>query len=258
MDDLDLHREQILRHVGPVITGRFAGFRTSYTRAVKIGQPALMAVFLAAGVVHLIGAILRMKGSRRSFKELKKGPEFLVTPVRVRDDLGQTYEVEMHGQLPQSALHRGDLVAPGSGAADPGRPGPHRRRRPGRVLGRQLKQRSERAERHPDGQSEPSGTPTVRASRAAPRRSERAERHPDGQSEPSGTPGGQSEPSGTPTVRASRAAPPPRAPACRRRSDASGHPRRGRDAAAADRRDPAAPDRSRPPRQRRLAPGSTC
>jgi hypothetical protein len=33
-----------------------------------------------------------------------------VTPVRLRDDLGQTYEVEMHGQLPQSALHRGDLV----------------------------------------------------------------------------------------------------------------------------------------------------
>ena len=28
----------------------------------------------------------------------------------MRDDLGQTYEVEMHGQLPQSALHRGDLV----------------------------------------------------------------------------------------------------------------------------------------------------
>ena len=110
MDDLDLHREQILRHVGPVITGRFAGFRTSYTREVKIGQPMLMAVFLAAGVIHLIGAALRMKGSRRSFKELKKGPEFLVTPVRVRDDLGQTYEVEMHGQLPQSALHRGDLV----------------------------------------------------------------------------------------------------------------------------------------------------
>lgn len=110
MADLDLHREQILRHVGPVITGRFAGFRTAYTREVRIGQPALMAVFLAASVIHLIGGILRMKASHRSFKELKKGPEFLVTPVRVRDDLGQTYEVEMHGQLPQSALHRGDLV----------------------------------------------------------------------------------------------------------------------------------------------------
>ncbi|WP_250004036.1 hypothetical protein [Actinoplanes sp. M2I2] len=110
MDDLDLHREQILRHVGPIITGRFAGFRTSYTREVKIGQPLLMAIFLASSVIHLLGAIVRMKAGRRSFKELKKGPEFLVTPVRLRDDLGQTYEVEMHGQLPQSALHRGDLV----------------------------------------------------------------------------------------------------------------------------------------------------
>src|SRR4029453_3983060 len=49
-------------------------------------------------------------GARRRFKDLKKGPEYLVTPVRLRDDLGQIYEVEMHGQLPQSALHRGDLV----------------------------------------------------------------------------------------------------------------------------------------------------
>ncbi|MBU2664398.1 hypothetical protein KOI35_12915 [Actinoplanes bogorensis] len=110
MDDVDLHREQILRHVGPVITGRFAGYQTSYTRDVRIGQPLLMGVFLAAGLIQLIGGLLRMKPGRRSFKELKKGPEFLVTPVRVRDDLGQTYEVEMHGQLPQSALHRGDLV----------------------------------------------------------------------------------------------------------------------------------------------------
>ncbi|MCO8270029.1 hypothetical protein M1L60_05410 [Actinoplanes sp. TRM 88003] len=110
MDDLDLHREQILRHVGPIITGRFAGFLTSYTREVRIGQPLLMAVFLTSGVFHMLGAMLRMKASRRSFKELKKGPEFLVTPVRLRDDLGQTYEVEMHGQLPQSALRRGDLV----------------------------------------------------------------------------------------------------------------------------------------------------
>jgi len=110
MDDVDLHREQILRHVRPIITGRFAGFQTSYTREVKIGQPLLMVIFFTAGLIQLLGSFLRMKGSLRSFKELKKGPEFLVTPVRVRDDLGQTYEVEMHGQLPQSALHRGDLV----------------------------------------------------------------------------------------------------------------------------------------------------
>jgi hypothetical protein len=110
MDDVELYREQILRHVSPVITGRFAGYQTSYTREVKVGQPALVAVFVMAAIAQMIGALIRMRAGRRSFKELKKGPEFLVTPVRIRDDLGQTYEVEMHGHLPQSALHRGDLV----------------------------------------------------------------------------------------------------------------------------------------------------
>jgi hypothetical protein len=112
MDDTELYREQILRHAGPVITGRFVGFQTSYTREVKIGQPALLVVFVAAGIAQAIGALLRRSGggARRKLKDLKKGPEFLVTPLRLRDDLGQVYEVEMHGQLPQSALHRGDLV----------------------------------------------------------------------------------------------------------------------------------------------------
>ena len=110
MDDVELYREQILRHVSPVITGRFAGYQTSYTREVKVGQPLLILVFLAAGVGRMVGGLLRMRGPSRSFKDLKKVPEFLVTPVRLRDDLGQVYEVEMHGHLPQSALHRGDLV----------------------------------------------------------------------------------------------------------------------------------------------------
>ena len=110
MEDTELHREQILRHASPIITGRFLGFRTAYTREVKIGRPLVVAVFVSATIARLIGALVRLKGVRRKFKELKKGPEFLVTPMRVRDDLGQTYEVEMHGHLPMSALHRGDLV----------------------------------------------------------------------------------------------------------------------------------------------------
>ena len=120
MDDLELHREQILRHAHPIITGRFVGFRTAYTREVKIGQPLVVAVFLSATIARLLGALVRLKGVRRRFKDLKKGPEFLVTPVRVRDDLGQLYEVEMHGHLPVSALHRGDLIQVTTGAqADP-------------------------------------------------------------------------------------------------------------------------------------------
>ena len=116
MDDTELYREQILRHAGPIITGRFLGFRPSYTREVRIGQPLLLAVLIAAGVaqatVGLILALVRSgaRGARRKFKDLKKGPEFLVTPLRLRDDLGQTYEVEMHGHLAVSALRRGDLV----------------------------------------------------------------------------------------------------------------------------------------------------
>jgi len=116
MDDTELYRERILRHAGPVITGRFLGFRPSYTRQVKVGQPLLVAVFVTATITQAVGALLLAllrsgsRGARRKFKDLKKGPEYLVTPLRLRDDLGQTYEVEMHGQLPQSALHRGDLV----------------------------------------------------------------------------------------------------------------------------------------------------
>ena len=116
MDDTELYRERVLRHAGPVITGRFLGFRPSYTREVKVGQPLLVAVFVTAAIAQALGALIVALlrsgggGSRRKFKDLKKGPEYLVTPVRLRDDLGQTYEVEMHGQLPQSALHRGDLI----------------------------------------------------------------------------------------------------------------------------------------------------
>jgi hypothetical protein len=116
MDDAELYREQILRHAHPVITGRFVGFQASYTRSVRVGQPLLLAVFVSAAVAQAIAAMLLAilrtgaRGARRTFKDLKKGPEYLVTPVRLRDDLGQTYEVEMHGQLPQSALYRGDLV----------------------------------------------------------------------------------------------------------------------------------------------------
>jgi hypothetical protein len=110
MDDVELYREQILRHVSPVITGRFAGYQTAYTREVKVARPLLIPLYLTALLGRTAGSVLRMRGPSRSFKDLKKGPEYLVTPVRLRDDLGQLYEVEMHGHLPQSALHRGDLV----------------------------------------------------------------------------------------------------------------------------------------------------
>jgi hypothetical protein len=116
--DADLHAERLIRHAGPILTARFVRFEPSYTREVKVGRPVLVAVLMAAGIAAAIGtlvlSLLRTgsgaRGGRRRFRDLKKGPEFLVTPVRLRDEFGQAYEVEMHGHLPQSALHPGDLV----------------------------------------------------------------------------------------------------------------------------------------------------
>ena len=39
MDDTELHRERILRHVSPIITGRFLGFQAS-----QYGEASALAV----------------------------------------------------------------------------------------------------------------------------------------------------------------------------------------------------------------------
>jgi hypothetical protein len=127
MDDTDLYRERVIRHAEPIVTAHFVRYEASYTREVKVGQPVLVAVLMAAGVAAAIGtlilSVLRAgtgaRGGRRRFRDLKKGPEFLVTPVRLRDEFGQAYEVELHGHLPQSALHSGDLIQVTTREQDP-------------------------------------------------------------------------------------------------------------------------------------------
>ncbi|WBB81177.1 hypothetical protein O7606_07300 [Micromonospora sp. WMMD882] len=115
--DSDLRRPRILRPTGRIFTGRVVRFMDGYTREMKVGQPVLVAVVAAAGVVQLVTLLARTllkvgggAGARRTWKDLKKGPEFLVTPVRLRDTGGQLYEVELHGHLAQSAVHPGDHV----------------------------------------------------------------------------------------------------------------------------------------------------
>ncbi|GAA0806690.1 hypothetical protein [Spirilliplanes yamanashiensis] len=116
--DTRIFGDPVLRHGGPIIDARFVRFGTTYTREVRVGQPLLMAVVAAASIARACGAALlsvlrRGVGTgaaRRRFAELKKGPEYLVTHLELRDDTGTRYEVELHGHLPQSALHRGDLV----------------------------------------------------------------------------------------------------------------------------------------------------
>lgn len=114
--DTSLFGDPVLTHAGPVITARFERYGDAYTRQLRVGQPLLIAVLAAAGVTlaiaSLILSLLRTGSTRtrRRFRDLRKGPEYLVTPVRLRDDVGVGYEVELHGHLAQSALQRGDLV----------------------------------------------------------------------------------------------------------------------------------------------------
>ncbi|WP_176738117.1 hypothetical protein [Micromonospora inyonensis] len=117
MMDSDLQRPRILRPTGRIFTGRVVRFMDGYTREMRVGQPILAAVMTAAALTQVLTLLVRTLlrtgaggPARRSFKELKKGPEFLVTPTRLRDADGQLFEVELHGHLAQSAVHPGDHV----------------------------------------------------------------------------------------------------------------------------------------------------
>ncbi|GAB3808357.1 hypothetical protein [Micromonospora zhanjiangensis] len=110
--------EQLSQRAAPVITGHVVRLMEGYSREIKVGQPVLVAVLTAAAVGRLLGAlvasVLRFGGSsggaRRKFKELRKGPEFLVTPLRLRIRDNLLCEVEIHGHLPQTALEPHDHV----------------------------------------------------------------------------------------------------------------------------------------------------
>ncbi|MEU8301665.1 hypothetical protein AB0C04_30785 [Micromonospora sp. NPDC048909] len=118
MVDMDsgLDTRRIAHPTERIVTGRVVRLLDGYSREVSVGQPVLVAVLAAAGVAGLLMLLVRSvlpgggSGARRRWKELRKGPEYLVTPLRLRDTTGRLCEVELHGHLPQSALHPADHV----------------------------------------------------------------------------------------------------------------------------------------------------
>ncbi|MGX7673322.1 hypothetical protein [Plantactinospora sp. DSM 117369] len=115
--DGELFPERVAWRPGPVITGHVVRLMEGYSREIRVGQPVLVAVLGTAAVVRvallLLASVLRAgagAGARRKWKELRKGPEFLVTPLRLRDGSGVLCEMEIHGHLPQSALEPADHV----------------------------------------------------------------------------------------------------------------------------------------------------
>ncbi|MCF0093736.1 hypothetical protein B0E54_02576 [Micromonospora sp. MH99] len=113
--DSGLDTRRIVHPTERIVTGRLVRLLDGYTREIRVGQPVLVAVLAAAAFARLPALLLRALfsfggGTRRRWKELKQGPEYLVTPVRLRNTAGQLCEVELHGHLPQSALHPADQV----------------------------------------------------------------------------------------------------------------------------------------------------
>lgn len=111
--DRELYPEPVAHRRGPIITGRVVRLLDGYPRPLPIHQPILAAVLGTATVLRLLLSALRAgtgAGPRRRWKELRKGPEFLVTPLRLRAADGVLCEVEIHGHLPQSALEPADLI----------------------------------------------------------------------------------------------------------------------------------------------------
>jgi hypothetical protein len=101
-----------------VITGELVDFDESYPREVQVPSYLLAGVLatgtIARSAVLMLAAALRygsgQGGSRRRWRDLRKGPEYLVTPVRVRDSRGRLVALEIHGYLPAGALQRRDHI----------------------------------------------------------------------------------------------------------------------------------------------------
>jgi hypothetical protein len=109
-------RRQTRTDQTPVIHGLVAKIESGYGREVKV-PPPLLALIVAPGVpVRAAASVLRSAtgtagaAGQRGWRSLRKGPEFLVTPVLVRDAEQRLVPLEIHGHFSASALVAGDRI----------------------------------------------------------------------------------------------------------------------------------------------------
>jgi hypothetical protein len=100
-----------------VVLGQIVRVDEAYGREVPVPPVVLFPLLIAALVPELIGLLIGTllgKGAlgtaRRPIKALRKGPEYMVTPVWVKDADDSVVEVEIHGHLSKSALLRTDRI----------------------------------------------------------------------------------------------------------------------------------------------------
>jgi hypothetical protein len=100
-----------------VVLGQIVRVDEAYGRELGVPPLVLFPVLIAALLPELLGLLIGMmlgKGAlgtaRRPLKSLRKGPEYMVTPVWVRDADDSLVEVEVHGHVSSSALLRNDRI----------------------------------------------------------------------------------------------------------------------------------------------------
>ncbi|OLB82506.1 MAG: hypothetical protein AUI14_00505 [Actinobacteria bacterium 13_2_20CM_2_71_6] len=99
-----------------VIMGQVVEVDEPYAREVAVPPLVLFPLVIAAVAVELVGLLIStvfrtgLPTARRPLKALRKGPEYMVTPIWVRDADDTLVEVEVHGYLNRSALIRRDRI----------------------------------------------------------------------------------------------------------------------------------------------------
>ena len=101
------------------VAGEIVEIDETYTRDAPVGVPVLAGILTAAGLARAAGLVLLLAlrraggtgGGRRTFKQLRKGPEVPVTSVWVREPDGAVVEVEVHGYVCDQALLVSDRVS---------------------------------------------------------------------------------------------------------------------------------------------------
>src|SRR5689334_6546581 len=100
-----------------VIEGRVVEIEDTYTREAPVPWPLLLAMLVPAALTRVLVLLLAVVtrssgggGSRRSFKELRRGPAITVTPIWVDTGSGPPTELEALGYLTDNAVIRTDRV----------------------------------------------------------------------------------------------------------------------------------------------------
>jgi hypothetical protein len=100
-----------------IVLGQIVRIDESYARQLRVPPVVLFSVLATAAVIDvlvlLLATVFRAKApvaSRPGIKALRKGPEFMVTPIWVRDADDSLVELEVHGHLNASALVRTDRI----------------------------------------------------------------------------------------------------------------------------------------------------